>query len=142
MNELKSNTKGYVLPIVLIILMVLLCGASYYLEKSTVELKSNTKNRDYEICILIGKNAIAIGEAKIEKNSHYSGTKGNIQDENGGYYTINVFEISENQRYLEIFSQYKSYQKYFICELEISAENLETHEVTIEKNNWRMEELE
>lgn len=138
MRKTLQNEKGFVLPLVLIVIVLLTAGAGYSLTQGIVELKANVINQDYELCILTGKNAIAILQAELEEDVNYSGTNGKVADENGGFYEIRVFKTSEKLRYVEITSDFCDYRKKFSGEIELIPEMLELPSGRIVKFTWKM----
>lgn len=134
----NHNENGFVLPLVLIVIALLAAGAGYVLTQGTVELKANSLNQDYELAILTGKNAMAVLQAELAKDINYSGTSGKIADENGGFYEIHVFRTSEKLRYVEITSEFRTYQKKFCGEVELLSEAAQLPSGQIAKFNWKM----
>jgi len=113
MKKLSNNENGFILPLVLVVIALLAAGAGYVLTRGISELQANTLNQDYQLCILTGKNAMAVLQAELERDVNYSGTGQAIFDENGGVYQIRVIKTSETLRYVEITSSYRSNQKKF-----------------------------
>ncbi|PKM61365.1 MAG: hypothetical protein CVU99_03730 [Firmicutes bacterium HGW-Firmicutes-4] len=138
MRKMSQNEHGFILPLVLVVIALLAAGAGYMLTRGIAELQANTLNQDYELCILTGKNAMAILQAELEKDVNYSGTCGKVPDENGGFYEILVFKTSEKQRYVEVESEYHNYQKKFSSEIELNLETGEAPSGQIVKFNWKM----
>lgn len=138
MSKRNRNEDGFVLPLVLVVIALLAAGASYNLTRGMAELQANTLNQDYQLCILTGKNAMALLQAELEENINYTGTSGKVSDENGGYYEIHVFKISEKRRYVEIKSDYRGYQKDFSGEIELQLEGVAAQSGEIVKFNWKM----
>ncbi|PKM47478.1 MAG: hypothetical protein CVV01_05385, partial [Firmicutes bacterium HGW-Firmicutes-6] len=101
MSKLSHNENGFVLPLVLVVIVILAAGAGYMLTRGMAELQANALNQDYQLCILTGKNAMAVLQAEIEEDVNYSGTSGKVSDENGGFYEIWIFKTSEELRYVE-----------------------------------------
>lgn len=138
MKKKINNEDGFILPLVLVVIALLAGSVGYILTQGMEELHANSLNQDYELCILTGKNAIAIVQAELEENTSYSGTNGTITDENGGTYQISVFKTAENLRYVEIESDYKSYQKKFSGEIELQSLAEESTKGSIIEFNWKM----
>lgn len=138
MRKWNRNENGFVLPLVLVVMALLAAGAGYSLTRGMTELKANTLNQDYELCILIGKNAMAQVQAELEESINYSGTGGKVSDENGGYYEIRVFKTSEKLRYVEVKSEYRGYQKDFSGEIELVSEPATAQSGEIVRFNWKM----
>lgn len=138
MKKKINNEDGFILPLVLVVIALLAGSVGYILTQGMEELHANSLNQDYELCILTGKNAIAIVQAELEENTSYSGTNGTITDENGGTYQISVFKTVENLRYVEIESDYKSYQKKFSGEIELQSLAEESTKGSIIEFNWKM----
>jgi tRNA A22 N-methylase len=138
MRKMSQNEHGFILPLVLVVIALLAAGAGYMLTRGIAELQANTLNQDYELCILTGKNAMAILQAELEKDVNYSGTSGKVFDENGGFYEIIVFKTSDKLRYVEVESEYHDYQKKFSSEIELNLETGEAPSGQIVKFNWKM----
>lgn len=138
MKKILHREDGFILPLVLVVIALLAGGVAYILTQGMTELQANVLNRDYQVCILTGKNGIAIVQAELEEDINYSGTNGKVSDENGGTYQISVFKTSENLRYVEVESAYKSYQKKFAGEIELKSEGAGTLKGSIIKFNWKM----
>ncbi|WP_373483450.1 hypothetical protein [Acetobacterium sp.] len=138
MRKPRHNKNGFVLPLVLVVIALLAAGAGYVLTQGMAELQANTLNQDYELCILTGKNAMAILQAELEKDVNYSGTNGKVSDENGGFYEIHVFKTSEKLRYVEVACELRAYQKKFSGEIELMPETAEPPSGKIVKFNWKM----
>lgn len=138
MRKPNLNKNGFVLPLVLIVIAFLAAGAGYVLSQGMAELQANSLNQDYQLCILTGKNAMAILQAELEKDINYSGSSGKVIDENGGSYEIDVFKTSEKLRYVEITSGFRAYQKKFCGELELLPETAEPPSSKIVRFNWKM----
>ena len=137
MKKPNQNDKGFVLPMVLVVIAILAAGAGYILTRGMAELQANTLNQDYQLCILTGKNAMAVVQAELEEDVDYSGTSGKVSDENGGFYEIWIFKTSEKLRYMEVKSEYRAYQKKFSGEIELSPETA-APSGQIVKFNWKM----
>lgn len=133
-----SNEDGFILPLVLVVIALLAGGVAYILTQGMAELHANTLNQEYELCILTGKNAMAVVQAELEENINYSGTNGKVADENGGTYLIRVFKTAEKMRYVEVECDYKSYQKNFTGEIELEPRGVELTKGSIIKFNWKM----
>lgn len=138
MKKLSLNQKGFVLPLVLVVIAILAAAAGSILTWSTAELEANILNQDYELCILTGKNAMAILQAELEEDVNYEGTNGKVLDENGGYYEIRVYKTSEKLRFVEVASQFRTYQKAFSGEIELLSEVTEAPSGQIVRFNWKM----
>lgn len=138
MKKNIRNEDGFILPLVLVIIALLAGGVAYILSQGLTELQANTLNQDYELCILTGKNALAVGQAELANNVNYSGTNGKIADANGGYYQISVNKISDKLRYIEVSSVFKGYQKSFGGEIELMFEGETTSPARIVRFNWKM----
>lgn len=138
MRKQTNHEDGFILPLVLVVIALLAGGVAYILTQGMSELHANAINQDYQLCILTGKNAMAIAQAELEDDINYSGTNGRVADENGGTYQISVFKISENLRHVELESEYKTYQKKFSCEIELITEGAEPTQGTIVKFSWKM----
>jgi len=137
MKKPNQNDKGFVLPMVLVVIAILAAGAGYILTRGMAELQANTLNQDYQLCILTGKNAMAVVQAELEEDVDYSGTSGKVSDENGGFYEIRIFKTSEKLRYMEVKSEYRAYQKKFSGEIELIPETA-APSGQIVKFNWKM----
>ncbi|WP_026396096.1 hypothetical protein [Acetobacterium malicum] len=138
MKKLSLNQKGFVLPLVLVVIAILAAAAGSILTWSTAELEANILNQDYELCILTGKNAMAILQAELEEDVNYEGTNGKVLDENGGYYEIRVYKTSEKLRFVEVASQFRTYQKAFSGEIELRSEVTGAPSGQIVRFNWKM----
>lgn len=138
MKRLMNNQAGFVLPLVLVSLALLASGVSFYLAQETGQLRANVLNRDYELCILTAKNAVAVAQASLGEELNYTGTQNKVIDENGGTYTIKITELSETLRYLEIESCYKTFTKQFIGELEIIPDHSGINKPEIRLVKWIM----
>lgn len=138
MRKPSHNENGFVLPLVLVVMAILAAGAGYMLTRGTAELQANTLNQDYQLCILTGKNAMAVLQAEIEEDVNYSGTNGKVFDENGGLYEIWIFKTSEKLRYMEVKSEYHDYQKKFCGEIELIPDATAAPSGQIVKFNWKM----
>lgn len=138
MKKLSLNQKGFVLPLVLVVIAILAAAAGSILTWSTAELEANILNQDYELCILTGKNAMAILQAELEEDVNYEGTNGKVLDENGGYYEIRVYKTSEKLRFVEVASQFRTYQKAFSGEIELLSEVTGASSGQIVRFNWKM----
>nr|WP_320026770.1 hypothetical protein [uncultured Acetobacterium sp.] len=138
MRKTLCGEDGFILPLVLVVIALLAGGVAYILTQGMAELQANTLNQDYQLCILTGKNAMAILQAELEDDVNYSGTNGKVSDENGGTYQIRVFKTSENLRYVEVESDYKTYQKKFAGEIELKAKEAGSLKGSIVKFNWKM----
>jgi hypothetical protein len=138
MSKLSHNENGFVLPLVLVVIVILAAGAGYMLTRGMAELQANALNQDYQLCILTGKNAMAVLQAEIEEDVNYSGTSGKVSDENGGFYEIWIFKTSEELRYVEIKSEYRAYQKKFSGEIELIPDTAIAPSGQIVKFNWKM----
>lgn len=138
MRKTVRGEEGFILPLVLVVIALLAGGVAYILTQGMAELQANTLNQDYQLCILTGKNAMAILQAELEDDVNYSGTNGRVADENGGTYQIRVFKTSESLRYVEVESDYKTYQKKFTGEIELKAKSVGALKGSIVKFNWKM----
>lgn len=138
MRKTVRGEDGFILPLVLVVIALLAGGVAYILTQGMAELQANTLNQDYQLCILTGKNAMAILQAELEDDVNYSGTNGRVADENGGTYQIRVFKTSESLRYVEVESDYKTYQKKFTGEIELKAKEAGALKGSIVKFNWKM----
>ncbi|MBI4858280.1 MAG: hypothetical protein HY818_16215 [Acetobacterium woodii] len=138
MKKTVRGEDGFILPLVLVVIALLAGGVAYILTQGMAELQANTLNQDYQLCILTGKNAMAILQAELEDDVNYSGTNGRVADENGGTYQIRVFKTSESLRYVEVESDYKTYQKKFTGEIELKAKEAGALKGSIVKFNWKM----
>ena len=138
MKRTVWGEDGFILPFVLVVIALLAGGVAYSLTQGMAELQANKLNQDYQLCILTGKNAMAILQAELEEDLNYSGTNGKVSDENGGTYQIRVFKTSENLRYVEVESDYKTYQKKFTGEIELKSEGAGVLKSSIVKFNWKM----
>lgn len=134
------NEKGFVLPLVLVVMALLAAGAGYALTRGMTELQANTLNQDYQLCILTAKNAMAILEAELEEDVNYAGSNGKVHDDNGGDYQIRVFKTAERLRYVEVESEFNSYHKTFSGEIELLPETEAAPAGQIVKFNWKMVE--
>ena len=138
MKKLMNNQKGFVLPLVLVSLALMASGVSFFLAQESGQLRENVMNRDYELCILTAKNAMAVAQASLGEDLNYTGTQNKVIDENGGTYTIKITELSETLRYLDIESQYKSFPKQFTGELEIIPDSSDINKQEIRLVKWIM----
>lgn len=138
MKKILVGEEGFILPLVLVVIALLAGGVGYILTQGMAELRANTLNQDYELSILTGKNAMAILQAELEENVNYSGTNGEVSDENGGTFQIRVFKTAANLRYVEVESTYKTYQKKFAGEIELKSEGTASQKGAIIKFNWKM----
>lgn len=138
MKKLSLNQKGFVLPLVLVVIAILAAAASSILTWGMAELEANILNQDYELCILTGKNAMAILQAELEEDVNYAGTNGKAYDENGGYYEIRVHKTSEKLRFVEVESEFRTYQKTFSGEIELLSEVTGAPSGQIVRFNWKM----
>ena len=137
-----NNERGFILPLVLVVIALLAGGIGYLLTQGIAELHSNVLNQDYALCILTGKNAMAVVQAELENNTHYDGTAAIVNDENGGSYSIAVAEASENLRVVEIKSQYGDFKKEMTGEIEIMPASEEADKGKILSFKWKMVEAE
>ena len=137
-----NNEKGFILPLVLVVIALLAGGVGYLLTQGIAELHANVLNQDYELCVLTGKNAMAVVQAELENNIHYHGTAAMENDENGGSYSIAVTEASENLRVVEIKSRYGDFKKGITGEIEIMPASEETDKGKILSFKWKMVEAE
>lgn len=137
MRKLSHNENGFVLPLVLVVMAIMAAGTGCMLTRGTAELQANALNQDYQLCILTGKNAMAVLQAELEEDINYSGTSGKVFDENGGFYEIRIFKTSEELRYMEMQSEYRDYHKKFSGEIELIPETL-APSGQIVKFNWKM----
>ncbi|KNZ41429.1 hypothetical protein AKG39_12505 [Acetobacterium bakii] len=135
---ISFNRKGFVLPLVLVILALLVSGAGFFLAQGNKELEANVMNRDYEFCILTAKNAMAVVQSAIEDDLNYMGTEGMEEDENGGYYSVKITWVSETQRLVEIESHYNEYTKKFMAELDLVKNSAAFNKAKISQFKWRM----
>lgn len=131
------NENGFILPLVLVVIAVLAGGVAYILTQGMAELHANTLNRDYELCILTGKNAMAVLQSELEEDINYVGTDGKVADDNGGTYLIRVFKTADKIRYIEVECDYKSYHQGVTGQIELS-EDTETQKGSIIQFNWKM----
>lgn len=141
MKKLMNNQKGFVLPLVLVSLALMASGVSFFLARESGQLRANVMNRDYELCILTAKNAMAVARASLGEDLNYTGTQNEVMDENGGTYTIKITDLSETLCYLDIESQYKTFTKKFTGELEIIPDNSGINKPEIRLVKWIMVEL-
>lgn len=137
MRKSNQNENGFVLPLVLVAIAILAAGAGYMLTRGMAELQANVLNQDYQLCILTGKNAMAVLQAELEEDVNYSGTGAKVADENGGFYEIKIFKTSEKLRYMEVKSEYRAYQKKFSGEIELIPDAA-APSGQIVKFNWKM----
>lgn len=140
MTKLKHDQNGFILPLVLVVIALLAGGVGYLLTQGLAELQANVKNQDYELCILTGKNAMAMAQAKLAEDVHYPGTAGTVSDENKGRYSITVTEASESLRVVEIKSQFGEYRKRIYGELVIIPDS--NGQGKIQSFEWKMLEAE
>lgn len=138
--KLKNNEDGFILPLVLVAMALLAGSVGYLLTQGIAELQANVLNQDYELCILTGKNAMAVAQAELENDVHYVGTAGMVSDENRGSYSITVAEASENLRIVDINSQYGDFRKEIYGELEIMPDSDDTDKGKIRSFKWKMVE--
>lgn len=138
MNKLKNNENGFILPFVLVVIALLAGGVGYLLTQGITELHANVINQDYELCILTGKNALAVVQAELEENINYPGTGGKVPDENGGEYSILITKKTENIRLVDINSQFQSYSEKFVGEIELIPKEDEADKAAVVKFNWKM----
>lgn len=138
MKKIEKNQKGFVLPLVLVMLALLAGVVSCFLAQGNAELKANVMNRNYELCILTAKNAMAVAQSELEEDVDYTGTPGMAKDENGGYYSIELTRISETQRFLDIESRYDDYTKKITGELEIIPDSNGSNKAEIKEFKWKM----
>ncbi|MBU4539784.1 hypothetical protein [uncultured Acetobacterium sp.] len=134
----KLNDDGFVLPLVLVVMALLAAGAGYALSQGMAELQANVLNLEYQLCLLTGKNAIAILQAELEEDINYSGSGGKLTDENGGSYQIRVLKVSEKLRFVEVTSQYRGYQMNFSGEVELIMAIEAGQSGQIDRFNWRL----
>lgn len=134
----KLNDDGFVLPLVLVVMALLAAGAGYALSQGMAELQANVLNLEYQLCLLTGKNAIAILQAELEEDINYSGSGGKLADENGGSYQIRVLKVSEKLRFVEVTSQYRGYQMNFSGEVELIMAIEASQSGQIDRFNWRL----
>jgi len=128
--------------LVLVVIALLAGGVGYLLTQGMAELKANVQNQDYELCILTGKNAMAVAQSELENDINYRGTSGMQPDENGGNYSIVITEVSENCRFVDIKSNHGDFHKKFNGEIEITPKNDETSNGIVLKFKWKMLEAE
>lgn len=140
MKKAITNINGFVLPLVLVVVALLAGGIGYLLTKGIDELHANTRNREYAICVLTGKNALETVKAELEDNIDYVGTNGKVYDENGGAYGISVYKTAENIRYVTVISEYHGFQKKFEGQLELEPKENMLPKGLISKFSWRMME--
>lgn len=133
-----NNERGFILPLVLVVIALLAAGVGYLLNQGIAELNANVLNQDYELCVLTGKNAMAVVQSELEDNINYTGTDGKVSDENGGNYVIKITKTAENLRFVEIESEYGRYSKNFAGEIEITPKEEEADKAMIIKFNWKM----
>lgn len=138
MRKSINNERGFILPLVLVVIALLAAGVGYLLTQGLAELNANVLNQDYELCILTGKNAMAVVQSELEDNINYTGTAGKVSDENGGNYVIKITKIAENLRFVAIESEYGRYSTSFAGEIEITPKEEETDKAMIIKFNWKM----
>lgn len=138
MRKTGQNENGFALPLVLVVMALLTAGAGYSLTRGITELQANSLNQDYQLCILTGKNAMAILQAELEKDVNYSGGSGKAFDENGGFYQIRVFKTSEKLRYVEVESEFHAYQKKFSGEIELMPDLVAAPSGQIIKFSWKL----
>ncbi|MBC3797841.1 hypothetical protein [Acetobacterium tundrae] len=142
MKKIINNEKGFILPLVLVVIALLAGGVGYLLTQGMVELKANVLNQDYELCILTGKNAMAVARSELENDINYSGTNGIQADENGGNYSIVITVVSENCRFIDVKSNYRDFHKKFNGEIEIIPKNDEISKGLVSTFKWKMLEAE
>ncbi|AFA49387.1 hypothetical protein [Acetobacterium woodii] len=138
MSKNIGNEDGFILPLVLVIIALLAGGVAYILSQGLTELQANTLNQDYELCILTGKNALAVAQAELADNVDYTGTSGDVADANGGHYQITVNKIADNLRDIEVSSTFKGYQKSFGGEIELMIDGETPTAARIVRFNWKM----
>lgn len=138
MKQSINNQRGFILPLVLVVMAVLIGGSTCLLTQGVGELKANVLNREYELCILTGKNAMAVVQSELENNIHYSGTNGMVFDENGGFYRINITETAENLKFVDIKIRYGDTNKNFSGEIEITPKDEDANTGIISKFKWKM----
>ncbi len=138
MNKNIRNEEGFILPLVLVVIALLAGGVAYLLSQGLTELQANKLNQDYQLCLLTGKNAMAVARAELADDVDYAGTSGNVADANGGHYQITVNKISENLRDIEVSSAFNGYQKSFRGEIELMFDEETAAPAKIVRFNWKM----
>ncbi|MGL4607850.1 MAG: hypothetical protein ACRCU3_10350 [Eubacteriaceae bacterium] len=139
MKRINEKEGGFVLPIVIVILALLLGSGGYFLGKVGEEFRINKENRDYQLCILTGYNAISLAQSALWINQEYKGEEGFESDSNGGVYSIRVFIISKEKRSFEIITQLGRFKKRFHGYFEMVYQEDALEEIKIDE--WKMGDL-
>lgn len=131
----RSNkpSKGYALPVVLVLLALFFSLLSFLLADLTKEFAGNMKNRDYEICLLTAKNAMEAVKSEIEKGQNDMAAS-HVLDPNGGTYSYQVLKTGQNLYKGQISSQYGQYKKQFMVSAKTQEASFDIVEFT-----WKME---
>ncbi|MDI3536986.1 MAG: hypothetical protein PWR12_1717 [Eubacteriaceae bacterium] len=129
-----KQTKGYALPLVLVMLAFIITAASFLLAEQISEFNMNAKSRDYEICLLTAKNAMEIVKAEIETGNN-APLAVEQRDLNGGTYSYQLSKTDVDRFDGQISSTYGQYQKTFIVCIRIVGEA--SNDIT--DFYWRME---
>ncbi|MDK2935985.1 MAG: hypothetical protein PWP62_993 [Eubacteriaceae bacterium] len=136
-KKLKASlrqTKGYALPLVLVLLALIITAASFLLAKQMNEFSMNKKSKDYEICLLTAKNAMEIVKAEIEAGNTAPMAVDQM-DANGGSYSFQISQTAADRFDGLINSSYADYQKTFIICIWTAGEG----SCDIKDFYWKME---
>jgi type II secretory pathway pseudopilin PulG len=120
MRSRLSNEGGFVLPMVLIVMALVLGIGSIMLLQMRGALDTNRQYRDFQACDLAAKNAMEECQAALAADPGYTGTSGYVQD-NGASYRITVTVSGENKRAVVIDSTFGRYEKHYSGEAWLDA---------------------
>ena len=122
----RKNEQGAVLPLVIVVMLLVFSLGGAMLTASALAFKESSDYRNYQVAVLLGKNAVEECRAALAKDVNYLGTKGTRKDPDGSLVKITVPRLASKTKTVTVQVNYKGYRRFYRGTATFSSDDFQT----------------